>query len=83
MSTSGRPVANNEIAAAVLRSQPPFEVDARFMVDLSQKWGGGNTAFFVEDVARFCKAKNLSPSDRVSGRTFKALAALNFGTDMP
>ena len=38
---------------------------------------------FVKDVNRFCKAMNLSPSVRISGRSLKALAALNFGTDMP
>jgi len=53
------------------------------MVDYYQKWGGGSDQKFVKDVSRFCKAMGLSPSIRVSGRTFRSLAALNFGTDMP
>ena len=84
MSTSGRIAkCNNAISTAVLRSQPPNAEDVPDMVDFYEKWGGGTGQKFVKDVNRFCKAKNLSPSIRVSGRTFRALAALNFGTDMP
>jgi len=74
---------SDAIATAVLRTQPPNSEDVPDMVDYYQKWGGGSDQKFVKDVSRFCKAMGLSPSIRVSGRTFRSLAALNFGTDMP
>jgi len=53
------------------------------MVDWNQKWGGGDGQYFVKDFGDFVQAMGISTSNRISGRTFRALAALNFGTDMP
>ena len=83
MAKSGKPVSNNSIARAVMCSQPPHKEDVPDMVDYVQKWGGGASEYYLNDLARFYRAMNLSSSCRVSGRTFKALAALNFGTEMP
>ena len=76
MEKSGKSVSNDSIAKAVLRSQPPHMEDVPDMVDFVQKWGGGAGEYYVNDLSRFCKAMNISPSVRVSGRYFKAFAAL-------
>ena len=72
MGKSGKSVKNADIARAVLRSQPPHADDVPNIVDYNQRWGGGDSQYFVKDIGRFCKAMNISPSVRVSGRTFKA-----------
>ena len=74
---------NDDIAKAVLRSQPPNPEDVPDMVDYYQKWGGGVSQFFVKDLSQFITVMNISPSTRISGRHFQALANLNFGIDMP
>ena len=79
---AGKSLENADLARAVLRSQPPHADDVPDMVDYNQKWGGGDSEYFVKDIGRFCKAMNISPSVRISGRTFKAFAALNFGIEM-
>ena len=81
MVIANKEVKNDEIARAVLRSQPPFPADVPDMVDFNAKWGGGTSAFYVNDVLRFVSQSNVQPDVRVSGRTFKALADLKFGVD--
>ena len=83
MEKSGKAGSKDSISKAVLRSQPPHAADVPDMVDWYQKWGGGASEYYVNDLAHFCKVMNISPSVRVSGRHFKALAALAFGTAMP
>ena len=80
---SGKSVKSNDIATAVLRSQPPHPNDVPDMVDWYLKWGGGEGMHFVTDIALFCKEMKLSGLVRVSGRHFKVLADLKFGTQMP
>ena len=79
MKSAGKTVNNLEIKKAVLRSQPPHANDVPDMVDYNQKWGGGVSEFFVNDVLRYCQHMNVSPTVHVSGKTFKALATLDFG----
>ena len=81
MQTAKASVTNEDIARAVLRSQPPNPTDVPDMVDFNQKWGGGSCGYYVNDVLRFLAAKTVPPSVRVSGRTFQALAGLKFGVE--
>ena len=74
---------NDDISKAVLRSCPPHADDVPPMVDYYQKYGGGVDQIFVKDLSKFMEAMNISPSIRISGRHFQALANLNFGTEMP
>ena len=84
MKTGKKEVTNDDIARAVLRSQPPNPTDVPDMVDYNAKWGGGSSHFYVNDVLRFLALSNVSPDIRVSGRTFRALADLKFGVaDVP
>ena len=83
MSKSGKPAKNADIAKAVLRSQPPHAEDVPAMVEYYQKYGGGVNQIFVKDLCKFIEVMNISPSTRISGRHFQALANLNFGAEMP
>ena len=78
MKRAKKQTTNEDIARAVLRSQPPFPGDVPDMVDFNAKWGGGSSAFFVNDVSHYLTALNVQPNIRVSGRTFRALADLKF-----
>ena len=80
---AGKVLENDHLVKAVLRSQPPHPDDVADMVDWTQKWGGGDGQYFVKDFGNFVQAMGISTSNRISGRTFRALAALNFGTEMP
>ena len=51
------------------------------MVDYNQMWGGGHQQYYVNDILHFLTLMNIPPSVRVSGRTFKALAALKYGVE--
>ena len=69
----------DDIARAVLRSQPPHAEDVPDMVDWYLKWGGGKNGFWVNDLLRFCQVSKVSGVGcRVSGRAFAALANLKF-----
>ena len=83
MEKSGKSVSNECISKLALRSQPPVSAVVVDMLDFVQNWGGWASEYYVNDLVRVCKAMNLSPSVRVSGRFFKALAALTFGAGMP
>ena len=45
MNRAKKRTTNEDIARAVLRSQPPFPDDVPDMVDFNAKWGGGSSAF--------------------------------------
>ena len=79
MMSAGKSVKNVDIMKAVLRSMPPHAIDVPDIVDFNQKWGGGVSEFFVNDVLRFCQLMNVNPTVHVSGKTFRALANLDFG----
>ena len=69
----------DDIARAVLRSQPPHAEDVPGMIDQHLKWGGGKNGFWVNDLLRFCQVSKVSGVGcRVSGRAFAALANLKF-----
>ena len=50
----------DDIARAVLRSQPPHAEDVPDMVDWYLKWGGGKNGFWVNDLLRFCQVNKIS-----------------------
>ena len=79
MCKAGRPATNDEIAKAVLRSQPRYANDVPDIVDYNQKWGGGLEGFYINDISRYLTARNIPPFVRVSGRQFQALTNLQFG----
>ena len=59
---SGRVVKNDDIAKAVIRSQPPNIDDVPTMVDWYQKWGGGKSQCFVKNLNEFLLFMNIPPS---------------------
>lgn len=73
----------DEIAKAVLRSQPPHSDDVPDMVAFNAKWGGGAGGYWVKDIIHYCTLKKVAPDVHVPGRIFAALAKLDFGTEMP
>ena len=79
MQKTEKAVTNDDIARAVLRSQPPNPIDVSDIVDYNQKRGGGSSACHVNEILKFLQVENTPPKIRVSGKTFKALASLNFG----
>ena len=81
LQTSQKKATNEDIARAVLRSQPPNAEDVPDMVDYNQMWGGGHQQYYVNDILHFLTVMNVPPSVRVSGRTFQALAALKYGVE--
>ena len=48
---SGKTLRSDDIATAVLRSQPPNPDDVPNMVDSVMKWGGGEEMYFVTSIA--------------------------------
>ena len=80
---SGKTLRKEDIARAVIRSQPPHAADVPDMVEWVHKWGGGEDMYFVKSIAKFVREMQLSGEVRVSGSHFGALAKLGFGTVMP
>ena len=79
---AGKVLENDHLVKAVLRSQPPHPDDVADMVDWNAKWGGGDNGYFVKDFGDFVQAMGISTSNRISGRTCRTLADLNFGAEM-
>ena len=80
----GKSPSADSIAKWVLRSQPRHAQDIPAMVDWNQKFGGGDDGMFVLDLNEYIQAIGTSTSAvRISGRTFAALAKLEFGIELP
>ena len=57
MTSSGKDVNNDDIAKAVLRSQPPNAVDVPDIVDYYQKYGGGQSQQLVQTSVGFARRR--------------------------
>lgn len=50
----------DDVARAVLRSQPPHAEDVADMVDWYLKWGTGKNGLWVNDILQFCQPSKIS-----------------------
>ena len=74
---------SDQIAKAVLRSQPPHAEDVPSMVDWSLKYSGGSRGFFTNELCHYCALKGVPPALHVPARFFEAMSKINFGIDTP
>lgn len=73
----------DQIARAVLRSQPPHAEDIPSMVNWSLKYSGGSSGFFTRELCHYCALKGVPNDLHIPGRFFEAMTKINFGIDTP